>query len=740
MAKKKLAVAAPAPATGAPARPAAQADTAAAFRPGAEPAGGSGPAALVAAALALAPAVGVPHELMLQDTLKSTVVSFGVLAAAAWFFWQQRHGSGSLRWHGVLWLPLLLMAHALGSMAWSHAYLGGVEAVRWFIFALLLWLGLNTFARERLPWVALGIHLGAVVAAAWAVPQFLTGASLFPQGPNPASTFVNRNFFAEFVVCALPFSVLLLARARQTATIALLAASTGLVLAALLMTGTRSALIALGLQLVLVLPLAAWRCRGRLAASGWSTGSRVLAAGVLLGTVGGLGLLPSGNERILAEERGRTAFERTLNRAQSIGPGDTSLNIRQDMWKATLDVIAARPLTGVGAGAWEVEVPRYQRASLETDYYAHNEVLQLLAEYGLAGAVVLAGLLAYLLGAAWCTWRDRRPAAEEEAPWRAAALASILSLLVVSNVGFPWRMAATGALFAAALAVLAASDARLHAGRWSARVLAWKPSWAVGGLAGTGAALLLAAYITHQAALAEEKIVQATRIAMMITRAGGPGQPATQKAKAEMLQLVREGIAINPHYRKITPIVADELARWGDWANAMWIWDSVLQSRPYVATILTNMAKGHVALNQPQQALDYLARAEAIAPDGPSVRTLQVVMLTRYGNDDARAAALVNDAIARGRHDQDLLRMGFELGWRMGDRALVERCAELLVRDHPAQRPDHLLMLADYYAKEARETDRALELYRHALDTAQPERRPQLLARVPAELRARLRP
>ena len=55
-----------------------------------------------------------------------------------------------------MWLPLALMAYALGSMAWSHTYLGGVEAIRWFIFSLLLWLGVNTLSRERLPTLALG--------------------------------------------------------------------------------------------------------------------------------------------------------------------------------------------------------------------------------------------------------------------------------------------------------------------------------------------------------------------------------------------------------------------------------------------------------------------------------------------------------------------------------------------------------------------------------------------------------
>ena len=60
----------------------------------------------------LVPTLGVPSELMLQDTLKSAV-----------------------------------------------------EAVRWFVLALAVWLGLNTLTRDNLPTLAWGIHGGALVAS-----------------------------------------------------------------------------------------------------------------------------------------------------------------------------------------------------------------------------------------------------------------------------------------------------------------------------------------------------------------------------------------------------------------------------------------------------------------------------------------------------------------------------------------------------------------------------------------------
>ena len=219
---------------------------------------GAGTVTLLALMMLLAPALGVPHEEMLQDTLKSIVVSFMALGGALLFFWQQRWRREPLRWHAVMWLPLALMAYALGSMAWSHTYLAGVEAIRWFVFSVLLWLGLNTLSRENLPTLAWGIHAGAVVASLWTALQFWVDFRFFPQGAPPASTFVNRNFFAEFAVCTLPFAALLLARARQSSQVAVLAASSGFVVVAILMTGTRSALAAMWLQLLVLLPFAAW--------------------------------------------------------------------------------------------------------------------------------------------------------------------------------------------------------------------------------------------------------------------------------------------------------------------------------------------------------------------------------------------------------------------------------------------------------------------------------------------------
>lgn len=696
---------------------------------------GSGIIAILALMMFLAPALGVPHEEMLQDTLKSIVVSFAVLGAALLFFWQQRGRAEPLRWHAVVWLPLLLMAYALGSMAWSHTYLAATEAIRWFIFSLLLWLGINVLSRERLPLLAWGIHAGAVVAALWAALQFWVDFEFFPQGPHPASTFVNRNFFAEFAVCTLPFSALLLARARQSAYAALLAATTGLVIVAILMTGTRAALIALWLQLLVVLPLAAWLFRAQLPFGSWNVRMRLVTAGVLVGTVVGLGLINTGDASIAQEGRGLNALERGFRRTGSISAADPSLGIRMVMWKATVRMIEGRPLTGVGAGAWESEIPLFQAegAQLETDYYVHNEFLQLLAEYGLVGWIFLLGLLAWLLAAAWRTVAARSGEARAEGPPRAALLCSLLALLIVSNVGFPWRMAATGALFALCLAGLAASDARLgFAGPAAALRLPWRPRFSHAAAAITVGCIALAAFITQRAAESEQKLVRATKIALTISASRDPNNPKWNPTKAEMLQLIREGIAINRHYRKITPMAADEVAKWGDWKDATWIWESVLTSRPYVVAIMTNVARGYTTMGKNAEALALLERAKKIQPRAPAVRSLEVILLSRTGQQ-ARAIERARQAMDDRIYDFDLANATFALGWRAGDYELAARAMHMRMVGWPETRAVGFLQLGDMYAKAAKDPEKAVTAYRQALSSAPETERPALLQRIPRE-------
>ena len=698
--------------------------------------------AVLAAMMLLVPALGVPSELVLQDTLKSALVAFGALIAALLLCRSRLHDPTGLAWHPVLWLPLLLLAWALSSVFWSHPYLAGVEAIRWALFALLVWLGLNVLTLQRLPLLAMGLHWGAVLASLWVALQFWLDLRWFPQLPPPASTFLNRNFYAEYVLCTLPFSVLLAAQAQGRAQIALRVASTAFNGLALLMTGTRSALLAL-LVLLPLLVYILWRYRSRLAWVHWPRADRVLAVLILIGTLMGLGQVPTGNAYLTREGLGQTALERAFVRGQSLTASSEytagSSSVRLQMWQATLRLIADRPLAGAGAGAWEVEVPRYQApgTQIETDYYAHNEYLQLLAEYGLAGWVFALGLAFWLLRAAVRTRRERPGAVDAmEWPWRATLLASLLGLFIVSGAGFPWRLAGAGALFALALGALAASEQRLPVFRPARATPVGRLRLAQSGLA---LALLAAIGLSAWAVAAESRLVRAAQLAYSISRSGAPNERAALAQREDMLRLVREGVALHPHYRKITPLVADELAAWGDWENARWIWASVLASRPHVVALMTNLARANVHLGNLDQAQAYYDRALALRPDAASLRSVEVMLLLHRGQEqEALQRARVH--LDSGQVEPDLIEYAYVLGLRQRDFQLALDAQELRRKRWPATQIDSWLKTGMVYAgPDLRDRPRALAAFQAAWDVTPEYLRPQVRELVPAGYRAALR-
>lgn len=708
--------------------------------------------------LALAPAIGVPSEEVVQDTLKSAVIALGTLLAALCFLGQRRQQGARLDWHFSLAWPALLGVYALGSMAWSHTYLAAVEAVRWAVLGLLMGLSLQLFTPARLPRLAWALHAGVSVASLWAAWQFWFELGWFPQGPNPASTFVNRNFFAELAVCVWPFSLWALSRLRSSSTRALMVASLAFNATALFMTGTRSALTA-WLLMACILPVLIYRWRASWGQERWSR----LAVALCLG--GGLALflvlasLPTGNARIAAESgQGASALQRSLSRVVSVArPAeytDGSFSVRVLMWGSALRAVADRPLSGVGAGAWEVHIPLYQPpgSQIETDYYVHNEFLQLLAEYGLVGWLAAALLLATLARAAWVTWQvgeSPQPSVRQELALRLIALSSLGALMLVSLAGFPWRMACTGALLALGMGLLAGSDVRLARLGWDRATIPWggigssqlTPSmaWAAGGV--VLVALVLGGWITRQAMVAESRLVQSIKLAMWVARLPNPQDPRVAEDRAEVMRLAREGVAINPHYRKLTPMVADEVALWGDWPSAIWIWASVAESRPHVPVLLLNIARAHLRLKQLDEAEKYYERARRLQPQSVSVHGTEIMLLAERGHLE-EAAKRLRRYLNAGEHELEMVNGAYDLGQRLGQWDLALLGTELRLKHFPEYQADSWYRLGRLYSQPGPNQDeaKALQAYRAALATLPPAQQTLLRAQVPSPYREHLTP
>jgi O-antigen ligase len=207
--------------------------------------------------------------------------------------------------------------------------------------------------------------------------------------------------------------------------------------------------------------------------------------------------------------------------------------------------------------------------------------------------------------------------------------------------------------------------------------------------------------------------------------------------KRQMLDQLRAGIAINRHYRKITPMVADELARWGDWKDAIWIWESVLSSRPHVVAMMANVARGYATLGQNEQALAWLARAKQIQPRATSVRSLEVILLARTGHSE-QALALARAAVDDKVYDYDMANAAFSLAWQAQDWELARRAMHLRMIGWPATRAEGYFRLAAMYDQGMHDDEQAIGAYRQALAAASPAEREAFAAAIPAKYAARL--
>lgn len=694
------------------------------------------PVNILAATVFLIPAVGVPNEYILQDTLKSAIAAFGILLAAWVFFWQPRGRTITLRWHAILWLPLSLIVYALCSMAWSHAYLAAVEAIRWALVTLMLWLLVNTMdgkSPARLLW---GVHGGAFVASIWVALQFWFDLQLFPQAAPPASTFANRNFFAEYAVSVLPLSVVLLLTQRYARWLLLLTGTVALDVVAILMTGTRSALLALAIIAPWML-FAAVRYRHVLAWDTWTTPQRVTVAAFFLAAITLLGSIPSGNINI---GQGRTPFAvgstRSVSMTGVLQGQDTSFSVRLEMWKATARMFMAQPWTGVGAGAWEVHIPLYQRSdsSLELDYYAHNDHLQMLGEYGgLVGGLALAILIAHaLLSAASIARKTPRPASADEALCAMAAI-SLIALLLVANAGFPLHLASGGVLLALTLACTAhKATENVNNGLHQ---IAWRPAYRRSALAVLSIGLVLATVATQRAMVGEYKLVRAMATYADIRRAAKSSVGDVEGLRHAMVEDIHQAIATVPHYRKLITETGDLLVALGDWDNVVPVWEVVAKSRPNIPAVWTILALAYARTHQPALANDALAQVQRLRPHAISTTTL-AIQLKKEAGDLSAARQMLADQLRTGAISYDLLQLAYVVGYETGDLSMAIQAMELRNTWWPTDAADTHMRLGNLYADQrVGDNKKALAQFALGLQSVPVDERPAYLAQIPERFR-----
>jgi O-antigen ligase len=237
---------------------------------------------------------------------------------------------------------------------------------------------------------------GAAVSSAWTIAR----AALNRQTNyrRYATAGFDPNDLGITLAIALTFALYWSVRARGLA-VWLVRLAAVMLIAAILLTGSRTALVASLVNVVFV--AFAWR----------HTTIPQKASSIallLLLVVGALRLAPLATRNRLA----------TLPREATEG----TLHDRTRIWKAGLQLFKTHPLLGVGLGAY----PKAAYPALRIHYNAHNTFLSVLVETGVAGFVLWGLLLATLV------WFAGLLAARERALWFTALAVWAVAVLTVT--------------------------------------------------------------------------------------------------------------------------------------------------------------------------------------------------------------------------------------------------------------------------------------------------------------------
>ena len=362
-------------------------------------------------------------------------------------------------------LALLLLLSTL-SLAWATNPELGVLRVL-FLVGLL---GATRGVRDAVATPADARRWLGGLLAVGTLAVLLDGAAILEQGRllSAANTkyaswlFVHNNLAAAYVTVLAPLAVVLALApgplAVRLASVSALAAIAGY----LLLLRSRAGLLAVSLGLLIVLALLALRrriARRRPGGRGWLVG---VGLAVLLAAV-----LPFSEA---ARGRAKDLFYRGVELFQ-VDLGDSFFRPR--LWRQTMLMVREAPLSGVGAGNFVVEYPRFERYP-EVKPHAHNDALQTLAELGLPGLLLFLALGAAVVIVALGALAQRAAEGGRESRRDYLTAAGLVGALAVFGViglfEVPFALGAS----AAVLAVLIGCASGLRA---SAPVAAPLPAW-----------------------------------------------------------------------------------------------------------------------------------------------------------------------------------------------------------------------------------------------------------------------
>lgn len=481
------------------------------------------------------------------------------------------------------------------------------------------------------PSLAFGsMAVAGVVIAASGVAQ-ICGVELLGYGAAPTSTPGHPNFLAEVLTLVLPPAVFIAGGGTRVPRVA--AGALLLLLGvALGVTHGRAAIAGLLIGTVVAGGLITWWwLEGRLAVK-VTLGSLLFTAIVLLAVA-----FPFTAPRLYQEVASHCV---PRGHARAHAPAhqkklDTqSLTSRLQFWRDTAVLIRDHPFLGVGPGAYVLvftpeylspNPPLWDPSTLEP--YAHNELLQSMAETGIAGGLIVLWLAATLL---WMIARiARRATRAAEQRLLLATTVALVAIGVSAVFSFPFHLSIQQLYILVHAALLAGlSQAQAPAPRIIrfsaplARLVALLLLVATGGMAISATVSGIhsrRAWQAHEVGDSDGARSQSRRARLwdpLRARRSDLERLLVLKAHGRGLEEVRRRLAVTPDDPALNWWRGSLLMGMGQPRAASQAFRRSLELDPRYAPARKDLATALLALGSHAEAIDQLETYLAIAPAG----------------------------------------------------------------------------------------------------------------------------
>lgn len=202
----------------------------------------------------------------------------------------------------------------------------------------------------------------------------------------PVGTMTNPNFYGDALLLGLPWCLYGLGRLQGKGWRVGAGVSTVLCIAGIVASRGRSSIMPMLLAAAFITPLFIWQLvAGKMR---WVA----LGAWVL-----GLGLALYSTQFIFKKKEGTYNFHYIWEDGHEVEPLTSSVDHRFITWHKSLDLFAERPLQGVGAGNWKLEIQRTGLIGYDSKggyglgvaVQPHNEYVGVLTELGIVGLALL---------------------------------------------------------------------------------------------------------------------------------------------------------------------------------------------------------------------------------------------------------------------------------------------------------------------------------------------------------------